>query len=49
MGLIIVAGYESDLRMRTVEAKRRLQTVQILGAVAALVFAYDALSVLVGS
>lgn len=48
LGLVVVAGYESDLRMHTAEAKRRFHAVRVLSGVALLVFAYDVLSLLLG-
>lgn len=49
MGLIFAAKYESDLRIDPVQARRRFHTVSALIGVAALVFAYDALSLILGS
>jgi hypothetical protein len=43
--LVIVAGYESQLRIQSVEARRRFHTVGILIAIAVLVLGYDVLSV----
>ena len=48
MSLVIVAGYESELRIRSAEARRRFHTVGILSTIAALVFGYDVLAVLLG-
>ena len=43
--LVIVAGYESQLRIHSVGARRHFHTVGILSSIAALVFVYDVLSV----
>jgi hypothetical protein len=45
MSLVIVAGYESELRIQSVEARRRMHTTGILIGIAVLVFGYDFLSV----
>jgi hypothetical protein len=45
MSLLVVAGYESQLRIQSVEARRRFHATGILMAVAGLVFSYDFLSV----
>jgi hypothetical protein len=45
MSLLVVAGYESQLRIQSVEARRRFHATGILLAVAGLVFSYDFLSV----
>ena len=45
--LVIVAGYESQLRIHSVGARRHFHTVGILSSIAALVFVYDVLSVVV--
>jgi hypothetical protein len=45
MSLVVVAGYESQLRIQAVEARRRFHTVSILITIAVLVFAYDVLAV----
>ena len=46
MGLVLAAKYESELLIHSAPARRRLNTVRILIGVAVLVFAYDAISLL---
>ena len=48
MSLVVVGRYESDLRIKAAEAKRHSSTIGILVSIAALVFAYDVLSVVIG-
>jgi len=48
LALLLAAEYESDTAVRGGQARRRFQSVAMLSAVAALVFAYDALSVVLG-
>jgi len=48
LGLIGAAQYETDLRIGA-QARRRFHTVGALIGVAVLVFAYDALSLILGS
>ena len=48
LGLILAAEYETDLRVGA-QARRRFHTVGALIGVATLVFAYDVLSIVVGS
>ena len=47
MGLVLGAKYESELLIHAAQARRRLHTVGILIGVAVLVFAYDAVSLVV--
>ena len=49
LGLVLGAKYETDLRVDPAQVRRRFHTVGALIAVAALVFAYDALSLILGS
>jgi hypothetical protein len=48
LGLVLAAKYESDLRIEPSRARRRFHTVSALIGVAALVFTYDALSLILG-
>lgn len=45
MSLVVLARHESELHIRAAEARRRTHTVGVLITVAALVFCYDVLSV----
>ena len=47
MSLLVVAGYESELRIHSVQARRQFHTVSILIAIAGFVFGYDVLSVVI--
>jgi hypothetical protein len=49
LGLIYAAEYETDLHIDGAQARRRFHAVGALIGVAALVFAYDALSLILGS
>ena len=44
LGLVLAAKYESELNLTPVQARRQLNTVRVLVGVAVLVFAYDAVS-----
>jgi hypothetical protein len=48
MSLVVIASYETNLRIQAADARRRFQTVRVLIGIATLVFAYDVLSVLIG-
>ena len=48
LALLLAAGDETDAILRTEEHRRRVHSAGALSAVAALVFAYDALSVILG-
>jgi hypothetical protein len=48
IGLLLVAKYETDITIRARETRRRINSVRTLSAMAALVFAYDALSLVLG-
>ena len=42
----MAARYESDLRIRSVQAQRRMHTLGVLAGIAALVLGYDVLAVI---
>ena len=48
LALLLTAEYETRTHVRDGQTRRRFQSVGMLSAVAALVFAYDALSVVLG-
>ena len=48
MGLVMAAKYESELLIHAAQARRRFHTLGILSAIAALVLAYDAVSLVLG-
>lgn len=48
LGLIYGAKYETDLHVHGAQPRRRLHVVGALASVAGLVFAYDALSLILG-
>lgn len=48
LALLLSAEYETDTSVRGGDARRRFQSVMTLSTVAGLVFAYDALSVVLG-
>jgi hypothetical protein len=48
MGLIFAAKYETDLRIEAAQARRGFHGVSLLIAVAAIVFGYDAVFLMLG-
>jgi hypothetical protein len=48
LALLLTSEYQTDVAVRGRQTRRRFQSVATLTAVAALVFAYDVLSVVLG-
>ena len=48
IALLLSSEYESDIRAGGSQSRRRMHSVATLASVAALVFAYDVLSVILG-